>query len=84
MIHYKGENYEFVGARKESYRSESRKPIIENGSLEDDQNRRDFTINAMSIQLNKNKYGLLIDPFEGRKDLVNKIIKTPPKPTDNL
>ncbi|MAO33632.1 MAG: tRNA nucleotidyltransferase [Flavobacteriales bacterium] len=80
MIHYKGENYEFVGARKESYRSESRKPIIENGSLEDDQNRRDFTINAMSIQLNKNKYGLLIDPFEGRKDLVNKIIKTPLNP----
>ena len=80
MIHYKGENYEFVGARKESYRSESRKPIIENGSLEDDQNRRDFTINAMSIQLNKKKYGLLIDPFEGRKDLVNKIIKTPLNP----
>ena len=80
MIHYKGENYEFVGARKESYRSESRKPIIENGSLEDDQNRRDFTINAMSIQLNKNKYGLLIDPFEGRKDLANKIIKTPLNP----
>ena len=80
MIHYKGENYEFVGARKESYRSESRKPIIENGSLEDDQNRRDFTINAMSIQLNKKKYGLLIDPFGGRKDLVNKIIKTPLNP----
>ena len=80
MIQYKGENYEFVGARKESYRSESRKPIIENGSLEDDQNRRDFTINAMSIQLNKKKYGLLIDPFEGRKDLLNKIIKTPLNP----
>ena len=80
MIQYKGENYEFVGARKESYRSECRKPIIENGSLEDDQNRRDFTINDMSIQLNKKKYGLLIDPFEGRKDLLNKIIKTPLNP----
>ena len=77
MIEYHGENYEFVGARKESYRSESRKPIVEDGTLEDDQNRRDFTINAMSIQLNKKNYGLLIDPFDGEKDLENKIIKTP-------
>ncbi len=77
MIYYKNENYEFVGARKESYRAESRKPIIENGSLEDDQNRRDFTINAMSIQLNKENYGFLIDPFNGKDDLRKKLIKTP-------
>ncbi len=77
MIQYNNECYEFVGARKESYRSESRKPIIENGSLEDDQKRRDFTINAMSIQLNQNNYGLLIDPFNGEKDLENQIIRTP-------
>ena len=77
MIHHNGENYEFVGARKESYRSYSRKPIIENGTLEDDQKRRDFTINAMSINLNKENYGLLIDPFNGKKDLKNKLIKTP-------
>ena len=80
MIQYNGENYEFVGARKESYRSESRKPIVENGTLEDDQNRRDFTINAMSIQLNQENYGLLIDPFNGKEDLENRIIKTPLNP----
>jgi len=80
MIHYNGVNYEFVGARKESYRSESRKPIVEDGTLEDDQNRRDFTINAMSIQLNQANYGLLIDPFNGKQDLENKLVKTPLNP----
>ncbi len=80
MIEYKGENYEFVGARKESYRSFSRKPLIEDGSIEDDQNRRDFTINSMSIQLNKKKFGELIDPFNGQEDLAKKIIQTPKDP----
>ncbi len=80
MISYKGENYEFVGARKESYRRDSRKPIVEDGTLEDDQNRRDFTVNAMALQLNSKEYGDFLDPFNGKDDLKKKIIKTPLNP----
>lgn len=81
MLHYEGIDIEFVGARKESYRSSSRKPIVEDGTLQDDQSRRDFTVNAMALGLNKNNFAELLDPFDGRLDITRKRIKTPLDPT---
>jgi poly(A) polymerase len=80
MLKHKDMEIEFVGARKESYRHDSRKPVVEEGSLEDDQNRRDFTINALAVSLNEEDFGTIIDPFDGFQHLEDKIIKTPLEP----
>ncbi len=80
MLRFEDMDIEFVGARKESYHFESRKPVVENGTLKDDQDRRDFTINAMAFSLNESNFGDLVDPFNGVEDLKNKIIRTPLEP----
>jgi len=84
MLRYEDLEIEFVGARKESYRQDSRKPIVENGTLEDDQKRRDFSINAMALGLNTSNFGALLDPFDGVKDLENKLMRTPLDPAETF
>jgi poly(A) polymerase len=84
MLKYQDVEVEFVGARKESYRSQSRKPIVENGTLEDDQKRRDFTINALAIALHPHQLGELIDPFNGMTNLEQKLIRTPLNPEETF
>lgn len=83
-FHYQGLDIEFVGARKESYQYHSRKPEVSAGTLQDDQNRRDFTINTLAVSLNQEDYGRLIDPFNGRMDMENELIKTPLDPAQTF